>query len=141
LMRRLFIDANILVAVLNKEYPLYSFASRVLSLADNKNFELYTTPVCLAISFYFAEKKSGTTAARQKISLLTEHLNVTNYGSNEVNCALNNKSIHDFEDGLEYYSALNAGCDTIVTENTADFYFSTIKVTDSRNLIQDIRNS
>lgn len=36
------------------------------------------------------------------------------------------KRIHDFEDGLEYYSALQSGCEAIVTEDVDDFYFSDI---------------
>ncbi|HBE43466.1 MAG TPA: hypothetical protein DDW27_20160 [Bacteroidales bacterium] len=51
----LFIDANIIVAVLNKEYPLFSLAARIMSLQDDKRFSIYTSPLCLAIAFYFAE--------------------------------------------------------------------------------------
>ena len=54
---KVFVDANILVSVLNKEYPIYTYTSRILSLADNPAFEVYTSPICLAIAFYFAEKK------------------------------------------------------------------------------------
>ena len=53
---RIFLDANILVSVLNKEYPLFSYSARIISLADNKKFTVYTSPICLAIAFYFAEK-------------------------------------------------------------------------------------
>ena len=56
-MKRVFIDANVLVAVVNREYPIFSDAARVLSLADRSGYELFTSPVCLAIAFYFAEKK------------------------------------------------------------------------------------
>ena len=43
-----FLDANLLVAVLNKEYPAFTAAARVLSLAGQKGFVLYTSPLCLA---------------------------------------------------------------------------------------------
>ena len=55
---KVFLDANILVSVINKEYPLFPFTSRILSLNQNFRFSLYTSPLCLAIAFYFAEKKS-----------------------------------------------------------------------------------
>ena len=73
---KVFIDANVLIAVLNKEYPLFSHAARVLSLGARKDFTLVTSPLCLAISFYFAEKKSGTGLARTKIGLLVSHLEI-----------------------------------------------------------------
>ena len=69
---RIFLDANILVSVLNKEYPLFTYAARIISLADNKKFTVFTSPLCLAIAFYFVEKKSGTQLAKQKIKLLSE---------------------------------------------------------------------
>lgn len=34
----------------------------------------------------------------------------------------------DFEDALQYHSALSAHCDVIVTRNTKDFYFSELTV-------------
>ncbi len=125
---RIFLDANILVSVLNKEYPLFTYAARIVSLADNKKFTVYTSPVCLAIAFYFAEKKSSTQLAKQKIKLLSEKILVTAVGKTEVLQALENKQVNDFEDGIEYYAAVNNKCDVIVTEDTGDFYFSDIKV-------------
>ncbi len=74
---RIFLDANILVSVLNKEYPLFTYAARIISLADNKKFTVFTSPLCLAIAFYFAEKKSGTRLAKQKIKLLSEKILIT----------------------------------------------------------------
>ena len=134
---RIFLDANILVSVLNKEYPLFTYAARVLSLADNKKFTVYTSPVCLAIAFYFAEKKSGTQLAKQKIKLLSEKISITVVGKTEVLQALENRQVNDFEDGIEYYAALNNKCDVIVTEDTSDFYFSDIKVCRAQNFLME----
>ncbi len=124
---RLFLDANILVSVLNKEYPLFSYSSRVLSLADNKSFEVFTSPLCLAIAFYFAEKKNKKTA-RQKIGLLCRKLSISAITENAVQKTANNPAVHDFEDGLEYYAALESKCRCIITEDADDFYFSAIEV-------------
>ncbi len=124
---RLFLDANILVSVLNKEYPLFSHSSRILSLADNKDFEVFTSPICLAIAFYFAEKKNKKTA-RQKIGLLCRKLFVSAVTSTAVQKTVNNPAIHDFEDGLEYYAAMESKCRCIITEDESDFYFSAIEV-------------
>ncbi|MBE0653000.1 MAG: PIN domain-containing protein [Bacteroidales bacterium] len=123
-----FLDANILIAVLNKEYPLFSYASRILSLHEKDGFNLFTSPLCLAISFYFAGKKSGEKIANKKIKLLASHINIAETGRDTIIKTIQNKKIHDFEDGLEYYSAIQAGCQLIVTENTEDFYFSEIKL-------------
>jgi predicted nucleic acid-binding protein len=125
---KLFIDANILVAVLNKEYPLFTWSSRILSLQGKRNIELFTSPVCLAIAFYFSSKKSGEKMARKKIEMLLEHVGITSIDEKTTSQAIKNKLIHDFEDGMEYYSAIQHKCDCIITENQKDFYFSEIEV-------------
>ena len=125
---RIFLDANILVSVLNKEYPLFSYTARLLSLTRYKEFTLITSSVCLAITFYFAEKKHGTLLARSKMALLLEHIEVADCGEKEAKMAIQNKQAHDFEDALQYYCALHAGCGHMITNDLNDFYFSEIGV-------------
>ena len=128
---KVFLDANILVSVINKEYPLFPFTSRILSLNQNFHFSLYTSPLCLAIAFYFAEKKSKKSVAKQKINLLALNLNIAANSAASVKLALQNPVVNDFEDGLEYYSALENGCSCIITEDVNDYYFSEIEVLNS----------
>lgn len=133
---KVFLDANILISVLNKEYPLFTYSARVLSLTDNSKFHLYTSPLCLAIAFYFSEKKSGKVEARRKIKLLIEKLRFTSINEKMVFEVEKNKKIHDFEDGLQYYSAIDSGCKYIITEDMNDFYFSEIEVLPSRKFLE-----
>jgi len=133
---KIFVDANILVSVLNKEYPLYTYTSRIISLANNSNFEIFTSAVCLAIAFYFAEKKSGSKQAKRKIKLICDHLRIADITESCVNRAANNPAILDFEDGLEYYAATESKCRHIITEDTKDFHFSDIPVSDSETFIK-----
>ncbi|MGB3949179.1 MAG: PIN domain-containing protein [Bacteroidia bacterium] len=133
---KLFIDANILVSVLNKEYPLFTYSARILSLADNPKYQLYTSPLCLAIAVYFAEKKHSKNATRAKIKILTEKLRFTTISEPMVFQVEKNKKIHDFEDGLQYYSAIDSGCKCIITEDRDDFYFSEIEVLSSKAFLE-----
>lgn len=132
----IFLDATILVSVLNKEYPLFTYSSRILSLADNKKFKVYTSPICLAIAFYFAEKKCGTQMAKRKIEILAGKLSISGVGKKEVLQSLQNKKVNDFEDGIEYYAALGSKCDVIISEDINDFYFSAVPVLNSKTFIE-----
>lgn len=133
---KIFLDANILVSVLNKEYPLFTITSRIVSLADNPKFTVFTSPVCLAIAFYFVEKKHTSILAKKKISILCEHINIADANKNTVLQALKNPAVNDFEDGLEYYSAVENKCDCIITEDIDDFYFSKIEVIRSEDFFE-----
>jgi predicted nucleic acid-binding protein len=128
---KIFLDANILVSVLNKEYPLFTYSSRIVSLMDNRQFEVYTSPICLAIAFYFSEKKSGAALAKRKMDVLVSKIRIAPVDGFMVSSTIKNKSISDFEDGLEYYAAQGARCHCIITEDVGDFFFPEIEVIQS----------
>jgi len=137
---KVFIDANVIIAVLNKEYPLFTWASRVLSLQGKKNITLFTSPLCLAIAFYFSVKKSGEKMAKKKIELLCRNIQITTIDEKITAQAIFNPQVHDFEDGLEYYSAVRHDCNLIIAENKEDFYFSEIEVLNCERLLKRLRN-
>jgi predicted nucleic acid-binding protein len=134
---KLFLDANILISVLNQEYPVFNYSSRIVSLADSPSYQLYTSPICLAIVYYFSKKKSGSKAAKKKLQLLATKIGVTKVDYGIVSQALNDKRVVDFEDGLEYYSAIAEGCQLIITEDVGDYFYSEIPVMDSRQFIRE----
>jgi predicted nucleic acid-binding protein len=138
---RLFLDANIIVATLNKEYPLFTWSSRLLSLQGKQNIELFTSPLCLAIAFYFVSKKSGEKMAREKIGLLLQHMGITAMDEKTTDKAISNKKTHDFEDSMEYYSAIQHNCNYIITENQKDFYFSEIGVVGCEEFLLNLKNN
>lgn len=133
---KIFLDANILVSVLNKEYPLFTYTSRIISLADSPKFSVFTSPVCLAIAFHFAEKKYNSKSAKERIKLLCGHIKIAGANKSLVLQSLQNPAILDFEDGLEYYSAMENKCDCIITEDINDFYFSKIEILRSEDFFE-----
>ncbi len=134
-VHKIFLDANILVTVLCNEYPRFGPCARVLSLVDDPRFEVYTSPLCMAIAAYFAEKKNGKDQARKKITLLGEKLSMTNVGQQAMDRTLADKRILDIEDGLQYHSAIDAKCGYIVTYDRKDFHFSKIPVMDAEDFL------
>jgi predicted nucleic acid-binding protein len=135
----IFLDANILVSVLNHEMPTFSYSARVMSLPTfRSNFKLFTSPICLSIAYYFSEKKCGNRKAIEKIKILSNQIQITSIGPDELSAVNNNKKINDYEHGLQYYAALNAHCDIIITENIDDFVFSEIPVYTSKDFILNV---
>ena len=111
---------------------MFTFSSRIVSLARHSSFEVYTSPLCLAITFYFAEKKNKA-IARQKIKLLCDNIEITNLSSTIVDKMIKNNKINDFEVGLEYYSAIDSKCKCIITEDIDDFYFADIEILNAKS--------
>jgi predicted nucleic acid-binding protein len=133
---KIFLDANVLVTILNKEYPVYADAVQVLSLVDKPGYKVFTSPLCIAIAWYFSAKKNGAAMAKKKITLLCSKIAIAQHNEEDIQKVCASPNITDVEDGLEYYSALNAGCDCIVTADTDDFYFSAIPVFQCRGFLE-----
>ena len=125
---RIFLDANVLVTVLCNEYPRFTACARVLSLADDPRFEVYTSPLCLAIGAYFAGKKNGGKKTRDRIATLASKLHITSMDAEAVRQAVDNPRVNDLEDGMQYYSAVAAGCGHIITYDRKDFHFAELPV-------------
>lgn len=135
---RIFLDANVLVAVLNREYPHYDACARCMSLADRNGFFLQVSALSLGIAFYFSEKKSGRKEARRKLDILLQKISVTPCGEEEAKHALQEKRADDFEDGLQFFSAKSGGSDCILTTNPSDYHFSSIRVRRPEEFLQEI---
>lgn len=134
---KVFLDANVIISVLNKEYPLFTYSARILSLSSYNDFWIFVSPLSLAIAFYFAAKKSGEAQAKKKINKLLENISVTTINAKISQKAITNPKIYDFEDGMQYYSAVAMGCEIIVTSDKNDYYFSDIPVVDSEEFLKD----
>jgi predicted nucleic acid-binding protein len=138
--QKLFIDANVIVSVLNNEQPLFMYSSRILSLSNYDNiYKLYTTPTILAIAFYFASKKCGNKKAKEKIKILSDHMSILDCGEKEFKACFADKKVEDFEDGLQYYSAIHSGCTAIITEDKEGFYYSKLKTFTCKEFLQSVR--
>ncbi len=125
---KVFLDTNILVAVLRNEVLNFTACVKVLNLYQHKNIELVTTNLTLGTAFYLTGKRFGDAEAKRKLHILSNAFSVIPCGQPEANDAFITAAVHDFEDGLQYFAALNSGCKFIITYNKADFYFSKIPV-------------
>lgn len=124
---RIFLDANILVSLLNKEYPYFTFTSRIISLAGKPGYNLYTSPVCLAIAFYFAEKKFRSAKAKEKIRILCEHFQIATTTKECVLQTLRNTAITDLEDAWNITPLLDANATALSQKIPAIFISQKLK--------------
>lgn len=136
---KLFIDANVLVAVLNREYPLFTYASQIMSLADRPNIGLFASPLSIAIAFFFSAKKSGVKTAKKKIQLMLKHVAIATMDGSSIQVSLQDVRILDLEDGMQHRAAIDANCDVLVTENIADFHFNSIPVLNCKEALLHVQ--
>lgn len=108
--------------------------SSALPITQNSRFSLprFAWPLL----FYFSAKKSGIAVAKQKIGLLVSKLSITNIGKPAVEQAITNKKVHDVEDGMQYYAALESKCTAIITQDSSDYNYASIDVLDAAAFLE-----
>lgn len=127
-MKKLFIDTNIVLDLLGKREPFYDDAAKLFSLADRGKVKLYISSLTIANANYVLTRLKSSKEAR--VILLKFKILVVVLVLNDkiIELSLNDDSFKDFEDGLQYYTALESEADIIITRNLKDFKASKIPV-------------
>ena len=134
-MIRLLIDTNIVIDLLSKREDFYSEAATLFSLADKNILTLTISSLTFANTNYILSKLKSKKDARsilQKFKVLLETLSLDD---KVVELALSDEKFSDFEDGLQYYSAIENQIDIIITRNKKDFKFSKIPVLTAKEFL------
>jgi predicted nucleic acid-binding protein len=127
-MKKLFIDTNIVIDLLAKREPFYQESAKLFSLADKKKVELIVSALTFANTNYILSKLNDSKTARDILSKFKVLVTVADLNDKIIELSLNDKDFSDFEDGLQYYSALEYEADIIITRNLKDFKSSQIPV-------------
>ena len=127
-MKKLFIDTNIVIDLLAKREPFYEEAAKLFSLADKKKVELIVSSLTFANTNYILSKLKNSETAREILTKFKVLVTVADLNDKIIELSLNDKAFSDFEDGLQYYSALEYEAGIIITRNLKDFKSSKIPV-------------
>ncbi len=119
-MNKVFVDTDVILDLLARRIPHFHFSALIFTLAEMKKLELYTSPLILANTFYILRKKLGNEAGKNSLRKLRILLNIIDSSESVVDKALNS-DFSDFEDAIQYYTALDHGISVIVTRNLRDY--------------------
>ncbi len=120
MIKKLFLDTNILLDLLGEREPFYLASAQLASLADQKQIELYISPVSIATVQYVLSKHIGQEATKDKLRKLLILCKVASMDESIVQKSME-APFEDFEDALQYYCALQAHCDMIISRTAKDF--------------------
>lgn len=127
-MKKILIDTNIILDLLAKRKEFYLDSKRIFSLADNKQIELYISTLSIANSHYILHEMLKNKKAKEILRKFKVLVTSISLSDKIVELALNDSNFKDFEDGIQFYSAMVAKCELIITRNTKDFKNSSIPI-------------
>ncbi len=126
-MNKLFVDTDVILDLLGQRIPHFHFSAVLFTFAEMKKLELYTSPLILANTFYILRKQIGIDEAKKALRKLRILLHIIDSSEAVVDKALNS-DFSDFEDAIQYYTALEHGISVILTRNLRDYKNASIIV-------------
>lgn len=134
-MQRLFLDTNVVIDFLGKRDGFYEPIAKILTLADKKKIKVFTSPVSISNTYYLLAKYENAKTALEKISKFKLLCAVSIMDDEVIEKAIIS-NFRDFEDALQYYSAIATNCDLIITRNEKDFKHALIPVMSAESYLQ-----
>lgn len=134
-MERLFVDTNIVIDLLSKREDFFQEAQELFTLADNNLVELYVSALTFANAHYLLSRHKKLDEARKILTKLKVLVKVAQLDDKIIELALVS-DFKDFEDAIQYHTALENSIDIIITRNKKDFKNSKLPVMTAKEYLK-----
>ena len=133
-MIKTFIDTNIFLDILCKREKFVDDALSIFDMAVDNQIELLISDLSIANIKYITRKEIPVDKFYDLIQTFRPIFTIVPLGTDVIDKALDLRA-NDFEDALQYFSAVQANVDCLVTRNIKDYGFAKMEVLDSQTFI------
>lgn len=117
---RIFIDTNIMLDLLGERKPYYDSIAKLATLADKGQITMVVSALSYATVNYFLLKYENAAISMDKLRKFKIIAEICKLDDPIIEKGLNS-NFSDFEDALQYFSALQSDCSILITRNGKDF--------------------
>lgn len=136
-MKKVFIDSDILLDVILIRPPFVDNSGAVMELTNEGRITGFTSVHCLLNVHYLAKKHIGEPMARKAIQVLINKLTVIPEDRAVIQQAISSQ-FSDLEDAVQYFTAISAKADLIITRNIKDYKHARIPVLSAEQFLRTI---
>ncbi len=119
-MSPVFLDANIFLDVFSHRLPFYQHSAEILTLAEQQQMSAYTSSLNFSNLFYILRKQHSRDMALTCLQQISSFVRILPVNEQTITLALHS-SFTDFEDAIQYYTAMEKQIPFFVTRNIKDF--------------------
>ncbi len=119
-MSPIFLDTDILIDVFAKREPFYHDSAQVLTLVEEQHIVGCTSSLIFANLFYMLRRLRSRDAAMTSLRKLQSLVTVLAVDGRGIDLALSSR-FTDFEDAIQYHTAIQHQLAYLITRNTADY--------------------
>lgn len=124
---KLFLDTNVLIDLIGKREPFFKEIAVIASLAENKKIRLVSSSLSFVNTVYVISKEVERKIVLETLQKFRFICEVSDIDEIVIDKSLIT-NFNDFEDAVQYFSALHHKSDVIITRNKKDFKNSEISV-------------
>jgi predicted nucleic acid-binding protein len=133
-MDKILVDTNIILDLLAKRELFYLEAQELFTLADKGEVLLYVSSLTFANTYYVLSQSLKINNARKILRKFKILVDVLPMDDKIIDLSLDSE-FEDFEDAIQYFTAIENGLNLIVTRNLKDFKKSEIPVLTSKDYL------
>lgn len=126
-MENIFVDTNIVIDLLAKREPFNKEAQDLFTLGDKNEVNLFISSLTFANAYYSIVRHHKEVDAKKYLSKFKVLVTILSLEDKAIELALAS-DFKDFEDGLQYFTAMDNEADVIITRNKKDFANAKIPV-------------
>ena len=119
-MKIVLCDINVMLDIFLKRDPHYAPAARLFSLIEGKKLQGYLSAQSFPTMFYLLSRELKRDKAMRVLEKLRIVFRVAAVDEKVIDLSLVS-SFKDFEDAVQYYSALHVKADCLITRNKSDY--------------------
>ena len=126
-MEKVFVDTDNALDLLSERMPHYIHAARLFTLADKGVLSVYVSSLSFSNLNYLLSRQFSQIDARRILNKFKVLANVLPVDEKIIGLSLNS-DFKDFEDAIQYFTAVENSLNTLVTRNLKDFKSAKIAV-------------
>ena len=126
-MEKVFVDTDIVLDLLGNREPFYSHSAQLFSEADKGKIRIHVSSLTFSNLNYILSRQYSVDQARKKLLKFKTLVTVLSVTDKVVELALS-CDFKDFEDGLQYFTAIENNLKTLLTRNLKDYKTADITV-------------
>ena len=138
---KFFLDTNVLIDFILERPQFYQPAAMIVSYAAEHKIKICVSALSMVTAnFICVERcKMPLELYRRKVDFLRRFMDIGSVDSTDIYNSYDSQW-KDFEDGVQYYSAVRIVADYIVTRNTKDFEGTDIEVVSAEDACNILLN-
>ncbi|MEG3893100.1 MULTISPECIES: PIN domain-containing protein [unclassified Microcoleus] len=137
---KILIDTNIIVDVALDREPFFSESDRILTFVEEAQIQGYISASTFSDLYYIIRRDRGRDWTLDFLRQLATFCQVATVDNSVISMALT-CNFKDFEDAIQYSTAVINRIDAIVTRNPRDFPVTTPRILTPNQLILELTDS